>query len=109
MDIGLARQRDTYRFPDDTEFHQALTDRNVYRKRVCFELLDRLENDGSKEPTDTSNYSIEHILPQNEKLPAQEPSSEGCRRVFCRDVDHGFPIRANEPDESASYPAATRA
>ena len=38
---------------------------------MCFELLDRLENDGSKEPTDTSNYSIEHIMPQNEKLPAE--------------------------------------
>jgi predicted transport protein len=35
---------------------------------VCFELLDRLENDGSKERTDTSGYSIEHIMPQNEQL-----------------------------------------
>lgn len=39
--------------------------------RQCFELLDRLENGGSKEPTDTSSYSIEHIMPQNEKLPAE--------------------------------------
>ena len=39
-----------------------------YHKRVCFELLDRLENHGSKEPSDTSKYSIEHIMPQNEKL-----------------------------------------
>ena len=69
--VGLARQRDTYRFPDDTEFQQALTDRDVYGKRVCRALLDRLENDGSKEPTDTSNYSIEHIMPQNEKLPPE--------------------------------------
>ena len=69
--VGFARQRDTYRFPDDAEFHQALTDRDVYGKRVCFELLDRLENDGSKEPTDTTNYSIEHIMPQNDKLPAE--------------------------------------
>ena len=69
--VGLARQRDTYRFPDDTGFHQSLTDHNLYGKRVCFELLDRLENDGSKEPTDTSNYSIEHIMPQNEELPAE--------------------------------------
>ena len=69
--VGLARQRDRYRFPDDTEFHQALTNRDIYGKRVCFELLDRLENDGSKEPTDTSNYSIEHIMPQNEKLSAE--------------------------------------
>ena len=69
--VGFARQRDTYRFPDDAEFHQALTDRDVYGKRVCFELLGRLENDGSKEPTDTTNYSIEHIMPQNDKLPAE--------------------------------------
>ena len=68
LEVGLARQRDAYRFPDDAEFHQALTDRDVYGKRVRFELLDRLENDGSKEPTDTSNYSIEHIMPQNENL-----------------------------------------
>ena len=71
LTIGLAQQRDTYRFPDDTEFHQALTERELYGKRVCFELLERLENDGSNEPTDTSNYSIEHILPQNEKLPKE--------------------------------------
>lgn len=69
--VGLARQRDTYRFPDDADFHQALTARDVYGKRVCFDLLERLENDGSKEPTETSNYSIEHIMPQNEKLPAE--------------------------------------
>lgn len=66
--VGLARQSGAYRFPDDTEFFRALTDRDVYGKRVCFELLDRLENDGSKEPTDTINYSIEHIMPQNEDL-----------------------------------------
>ena len=69
LTVGLARQRDTYRFPDSSEFRQALTDGEVYWKRVCRELLDRLENDGSKEPTATSNYSIEHIMPQNEKLP----------------------------------------
>lgn len=68
--VGLARQRDAYRFPDDGEFREALTERDVYGKRVCFDLLDRLENDGSKEPSDTSSYSIEHIMPQNEKLSA---------------------------------------
>ena len=71
LKVGLARQRDTYRFPDNIEFQQALTDRDVYGKRVCFQLLDRLENADSKEPTDTSNYSIEHIMPQNERLPAE--------------------------------------
>ena len=71
LTVGLARLRDTYRFPDDSEFRQALTERSVYGKRVCRELLERLENAGSKEPSDTSNYSIEHIMPQNEKLSAQ--------------------------------------
>ena len=56
--VGFARQRETYRFPNDTEFYQALTDRDVYGKRVCFDLLDRLENDGSEEPSDTSKLSL---------------------------------------------------
>jgi len=68
LKIGFARQRDNYRFPGDNEFQNALEERNIYGKRVCFDLLDRLENHGSKEPTDTSKYSIEHIMPQNEKL-----------------------------------------
>ena len=66
--IGLARQRDNYRFPDDEEFRKALEERDIYGKRVCFDLLDRLENHGRKELTDTSKYSIEHIMPRNEKL-----------------------------------------
>ncbi len=35
---------------------------------MCAVLLDRQENHGSKEPTDTSKYTVEHILPQNERL-----------------------------------------
>jgi predicted transport protein len=66
--LGLAVQRDNYRFLDDDEFRGALQERDLYGKRVCFDLLDRLENHGNKEPTDTSKYSIEHIMPQNPKL-----------------------------------------
>lgn len=66
--VGLARLRDNNSFPDDAEFQKALEEQDIYRKRVCFDLLDRLENYSSKEPTDTSRYSIEHIMPQNEKL-----------------------------------------
>jgi predicted transport protein len=66
--VGLARLSDSYGFPDDPEFSKALEERDIYHKRVCFDLLDRLENYGSREPTDTSTYSIEHIMPQNEKL-----------------------------------------
>lgn len=66
--VGLARQRDAYRFPGDQEFRRALEESGLYGKRICFDLLDRLENHGSKEPTDTSKYTVEHIMPQNEKL-----------------------------------------
>lgn len=66
--VGLARQRDAYRFPGDEEFREALEEGDIYRKRVCFYLLDRLENHDSKEPSDTSKYTIEHIMPQNENL-----------------------------------------
>ena len=68
LKVGLARQRDNYRFPGDDEFRKALEERDIYGKRVCFDLLDRLENHGSKELTDTTKYSIEHVMPQNQKL-----------------------------------------
>ena len=66
--VGLARQHDSYRFPNDEEFRSALEDRDVYGKRICFDLLERLENADTNEPSDTSKYSIEHILPQNPNL-----------------------------------------
>lgn len=66
--VSLARQRDNYRFPDDTEFRTALETRDLYGKRICLDLLERLENDGSNEPSDVANYTIEHIMPQNERL-----------------------------------------
>jgi predicted transport protein len=68
LTVGLARQRENYRFPDNNEFRRALEDEDIYGKRVCFDLLDRLENYDNKEPTDTSGYSIEHIMPRNENL-----------------------------------------
>ncbi|MCS4104591.1 putative transport protein [Bradyrhizobium elkanii] len=67
--VGMALQRDNYRFPENDEFRGALQDRDMYGKRVCFDLLDRFENHNTKEPTDTGKYSIEHIMPQNPKLP----------------------------------------
>ncbi len=65
----LARQRDSYRFPKDQEFKEALRARDVYNMRGAHSLLDRLENHDTKEPTDTTSYTVEHILPQNESVP----------------------------------------
>lgn len=67
LKVALFRQGKKRRFPSDAEFREALETRDVYDMRTCFYLLDRIEND-SKERIDTSNFSIEHVMPQNEDL-----------------------------------------
>ncbi len=67
LKVALYRQGKKRRFPTDVEFREALESRDVYDMRTCFYLLDRLEN-FSKERIDTSNFSIEHVMPQNEDL-----------------------------------------
>jgi uncharacterized protein with ParB-like and HNH nuclease domain/predicted transport protein len=81
--VSLARQRDSYRFPGDAEFRRELLLRDIYGLRVCTYLLERLENHDTKEPTNTIGYSIEHIMPQNEKLPQewQEMLGKDWRKV----------------------------
>lgn len=64
----FARETGNYKFPSDDEFRRALEERDIYSKRVCFDLLDRLENFGTNEPTNTEKYSIEHVMPQNRSL-----------------------------------------
>ncbi|MGO8920771.1 MAG: DUF262 domain-containing protein [Stellaceae bacterium] len=71
LKVSLARQRENYRFPSDEEFERALREGDLYGLRVCRYLLEELENHSTKEPTDTTSYSIEHIMPQNERLPAE--------------------------------------
>jgi uncharacterized protein with ParB-like and HNH nuclease domain/predicted transport protein len=65
--VALYRQGRKRRFPTDAEFREALETRDVYDMRTCYYLLDRLEN-FSKEKIDTSTFTIEHVLPQNEDL-----------------------------------------
>lgn len=55
-------------FPSNVAFLDALRQRNVYGLRVCKLILDRLENHDTKEPSNTVDYTIEHILPRNPKL-----------------------------------------
>lgn len=69
LKVGLARLPENYAFPSNNVFAKAIQNNDLYSKHVCFYLLDRLENHGTRELTDTSNYSIEHILPQNPELP----------------------------------------
>ena len=61
----------TYRrFPDDEEFSEALRTTDLYSFRRTPYLLRTLENFGRKETVSTAEYTIEHIMPQNEKLSA---------------------------------------
>jgi len=67
LKVTLYRQGEPRKFPSDLEFVEALTTRDVYHMRQCSYLLDRLEND-SNEKIDTSSFSVEHVMPQNENL-----------------------------------------
>ena len=69
--VGLARLRGTYAFPSDQAFADELRERDLYGKRICRDLLERLENFDTREPTATDSLTIEHILPQNERLPIE--------------------------------------
>lgn len=56
------------RFPTDEEFKRELLTKDVYNFRNCSYWLRRLENYGRKERVHVEDYTIEHIMPQNEKL-----------------------------------------
>jgi uncharacterized protein with ParB-like and HNH nuclease domain/predicted transport protein len=56
------------RFPNDEEFVRELTCRDVYNFRSRSYWLRRLENHDRKERVNVSEYTIEHILPQNNNL-----------------------------------------
>jgi uncharacterized protein with ParB-like and HNH nuclease domain/predicted transport protein len=56
------------RFPDDDEFTRELQVRDLYNFRSRSYWLRRLENCGRKERVAVDEYTIEHILPQNERL-----------------------------------------
>jgi len=58
------------RFPNDDEFRREFATRDVYHLRGRGYWLRRLENHGRKEPVPVDEYTVEHIMPQNESLSA---------------------------------------
>ena len=56
------------RFPDDEEFKRDLSGRDLYNFSRCSYWLRRLENHDRRERVSVGEYTIEHILPQNENL-----------------------------------------
>ena len=71
------------RFPGDEEFKRELSVRDLYNFPRRSYWLRRLENHGRKERVPVDEYTIEHILPQNENLSAtwSEALSPEWRRV----------------------------
>lgn len=59
------------RFPNDDEFRREIQVRDLYNFRSRSYWLRRLENFGRKERVVVDEYTIEHILPQNENLSVQ--------------------------------------
>jgi uncharacterized protein with ParB-like and HNH nuclease domain len=60
---------DTYkRFPDDEEFARYLRDEDLYHLQRAPYFFAKMENDSHKEPIGIGDYTIEHVMPQNEKL-----------------------------------------
>ena len=56
------------RFPKDEEFKREIKVRDLYKFRSRSYWLRRMENHGRKERVPVDEYTIEHILPQNENL-----------------------------------------
>lgn len=59
------------RFPSDAEFTKELQIKDVYNFRSRNYLLESLENWKRKEMVNAENYTIEHILPQNQNVSPQ--------------------------------------
>jgi len=63
---------DSYRrFPTDSEFEEEFMLKDVYNFRLRNYLLESLENYKRKELVQADNYTIEHIMPQNENVSPQ--------------------------------------
>jgi uncharacterized protein with ParB-like and HNH nuclease domain/predicted transport protein len=72
--LGLPSYR---RFPADDEFRRDIQTRDLYNFRSRSYWLRRLENHGRKERVPVDEYTIEHILPQNEDLSVDWKSALG--------------------------------
>jgi uncharacterized protein with ParB-like and HNH nuclease domain/predicted transport protein len=65
------------RFPSDEEFKRDLQTRDLYNFRSRGYWLRRLENHGRKERVPVDEFTIEHIMPQNENLSASWKTALG--------------------------------
>lgn len=60
----LSLEKTTGKFPKDSEFRDSLITIDFYHFKKTKYFLERLENFDTKEPVDTQECTIEHIMPQ---------------------------------------------
>lgn len=77
MKVNFLKMPSYRRFPSDGEFKQVLIERELYSFSRLSYMLRRLENYGRKERVSVDEYTIEHILPQNENLSKEWQSALG--------------------------------
>ena len=68
LKVNLYWLSGNYAFPTDEQFKRALEQDDLYNRRICRFLLTQLENGRSRERSDTTQLTIEHIMPQNRHL-----------------------------------------
>lgn len=68
VQAALLLQPSYRRFPKDEEFQRDIKLRDLYNFRNRSYWLRRMENHGRKERVVVEDYTIEHIMPQNEDL-----------------------------------------
>ena len=57
--------------PDDEEFYAAFITRDMYHLSCRNYMFRKIENHNRKERIITLDYTIEHIMPQNKRLPLE--------------------------------------
>ena len=77
MKVNFLKMPSYRRFPSDGEFKQVLIERELYSFSRLSYMLRRLENYGRKERVSVDEYTVEHILPQNENLSEDWQSALG--------------------------------
>ncbi|MGH4036850.1 MAG: GmrSD restriction endonuclease domain-containing protein [Sphaerochaeta sp.] len=68
LKVFFVTTKDYKMFPDDEAFKADFKIKDIYNLRNRNFILNHLENFQNKGPINISNYTIEHIMPQNENL-----------------------------------------
>lgn len=69
------------RFPVDSEFKDSFKSQDIYNFAKRDYLLRKLENYGRKEPIEITNYTVEHVMPQNLNEAWEQELGEDFRRI----------------------------